>query len=217
MNRLLYAALAGLLVAIAPTEAAAQKKIEQIVARVNSEIVLKSDLDRELAMRASQIREEGLEGALLQQQLEKESKDVLRDLIDRTLLVQVAKEAGQTADREVLLAMEELRVREKFATMEELEREIAKQYGDVEEFKNDIRTKHLTQQVIEQMVYGRIVITNEEMRAYYEANKEKFDRPAGIRLSEIVVLYDQRLPDQVATQKKKIEEAYALLKKGDPF
>jgi parvulin-like peptidyl-prolyl isomerase len=217
MNRRLIAAFAGLLVALVPAESLPQRKIEQIVARVNNEVILKSDLDREMAVRASQMREEGLEGARLEQELELESKDVLRDLIDRSLLVQVAKEAGETADREVLLAMEELRVREKFKTMEELEREIAKQYGDVEEFKNDIRSKHLTQRVIEHEVYGRIVITNEEMRKYYEANKEKFDRPAGIRLSEIVVLYDQRLPDQAASQRKKIEEAYALLKKGDAF
>jgi peptidyl-prolyl cis-trans isomerase SurA len=30
-------------------------------------------------------------------------------------------------------------------------------------------------------------------------------------------LIDRRLPDQVATQRKKIEEAYAALKKGDEF
>ena len=113
--------------------------------------------------------------------------------------------------------MEELRVERKFATREELEKAIIKDYGDLEEFKNDIRTKFLTQQVIEHEVYGRMVVTNEEMRKYYEEHNKEFDRPAGVRISEITVLVDRRLPDQVAVQRKKIEEALAAVKKGDNF
>lgn len=194
-----------------------QKKIEQVVARVNADIILKSDVDRELDMRRAEMRDRGLEGARLDQEVANQTKDVLRDLIDRALLLQVAKEAGLNADLEVLKNMEELRVSKGFATMEDLEREIVKQYGDVDEFKNEIRTKFLTQQVIDHEVYGRVVITNEEMRKYYEGHKQDFDRPAGVRVSEIVVLVDKRVPDQAAAQKKKIEEAEAALKRGDEF
>jgi peptidyl-prolyl cis-trans isomerase SurA len=195
----------------------AQKKIEQVVARVNSDIILKSDVDHELEMRRVKMTEQGADAAQITQAMNEASRLVVRDLIDKQLLLQVAKEAGLNADLDVLKTMEQLKTERGFATMEELEKAIIKDYGDLDEFRNDIKTEYLTRQVIEHEVYGRIIITNEEMRKYYEEHQKEFDRPAGVRLSEITVLVDRRLPDQVATQRKKIEEALAAVKKGDDF
>ena len=197
----------------------AQVKIDQIVARVNGDIILKSEIDRERELRRVEMLQEGLDATLVDERLaDAETTGViLRDLIDKTLLVQIAKEAGLSAETDVLKAMDELRQRQKFETMEELERAIIHDYGDLEEFKNDIRTKFLTQQVIDHEVYSRIVITNEEMRQYYDEHMNEFDKPAGIRLSEIVIIIDRRLPDQVATQRKKAEEALAAVKGGESF
>jgi len=207
----------GMAIAIAlPT--AAQQKIEQIVARVNGDIILKSEMDHELDVRRFEMmKQPGMDPTKLEQEMADESKVILRDLIDRALLLQIAKEAGLNADTDVEKTMEDLRVQQKFETREELEKAIIKDYGDLDEFKNDIRTKFLTQQVIEHEVYGRMIVTNEEMRKYYEEHKSDFDRPAGIRIAEITVLVDRRLPDQVAVQRKKIEDALAAVKKGDDF
>jgi peptidyl-prolyl cis-trans isomerase SurA len=195
----------------------AQVKIDQIAARVNGDIILKSEIDREIGLRRGEMLKEGADPARVEQMLAEQADFVLGDLIDRLLLVQVAKEAGLTAELDVLKTMEQLREENKFTTMEDLEKAIIKDYGDLEEFKNDIRTKFLTQQVVQHEVYSRIVITNEEMRKYYDEHTSEFDKPAGVRLSEIVILVDRRLPDQVATQRKKAEEALAALKKGDDF
>jgi len=207
----------GMTIAIAlPT--AAQQKIEQIVARVNGDIILKSEMDHELDVRRFEMmKQPGMDPTKLEQEMADESKVILRDLIDRALLLQIAKVAGLNADTDVEKTMEDLRVQQKFETREELEKAIIKDYGDLDEFKNDIRTKFLTQQVIEHEVYGRMIVTNEEMRKYYEEHKSDFDRPAGIRIAEITVLVDRRLPDQVAVQRKKIEDALAAVKKGDDF
>ena len=45
----------------------------------------------------------------------------------------------------------------------------------------------LTQQVIEHEVYGRIVVTQEEMRKYYDEHTSEFDKPAGVRIAEVTV------------------------------
>jgi len=195
----------------------AQKKIDQIAARVNSDIILKSEIDRELEVRRAELQQQGATPAQINEAIAEQSKTVLRDLIDRALLLQIAKEAGLNADLDVQKTMEQLRTERKYATMEELEKAIIKDYGDLDEFKNDIKTKFLTQQVIDHEVIGRIIVTSEEMRKYYDENKQEFDKPAGVRISEITVLVDRRLPDQVATQRKKIEEALAAVKKGDDF
>ena len=195
----------------------AQQKIDQIVARVNGDIILKSEVDRELDLRRIEMAQQGMDAARINQELAEQSKVVLRDLIDRALLLQIAKEAGLSADLDVQKTLEELRVERKFATLDDLEKAIKKDYGDFEEFKNDIRVKYLTQQVIEHEVYGRIVVTQEEMRKYYDEHTSEFDKPAGVRIAEVTVLVDRRLPAQVATQRKKIEEALAAVKKGDNF
>lgn len=196
---------------------AAQQRIEQIVARVNGDVILKSDVDREIEMRRAEMQQSGLDAARMEKEMAEQSKMVVRDLIDRALLLQIAKEAGLNADQDVEKTLEDLRVERKFATREDLEKAIIKDYGDLEEFKNDIRTKFLTQEVIEHEVYGRMAVTSEEMRKYYDEHNKEFDRPAGVRISEITVLVDRRLPDQVATQRKKIDDAFAAVKKGDEF
>jgi peptidyl-prolyl cis-trans isomerase SurA len=207
----------GMTIAVA-IPAMAQQKIEQIAARVNGDIILKSEIDREVEVRRFEMmKKPGIDPATLDKEMAEESKVILRDLIDRALLLQIAKEAGLNADTDVEKTMEDLRVQQKFETREELEKAIIKDYGDLDEFKNDIRTKFLTQQVIEHEVYGRMIVTNEEMRRYYDEHTKDFDRPAGIRISEITVLVDRRLPDQVAVQRKKIEDALAAVKKGDNF
>jgi len=203
---------------IAALPVAAQQKIEQIVARVNGDIILKSDIDRELEVRRAELMQQpGMDQAKLDREMAQQSKVIVRDLIDKALLMQIAKEANLNADTDVEKTLEDLRVERKFATREELEKAIIKDYGDLDEFKNDIRTKFLTQQVIEHEVYGRMIVTSEEMRKYYDEHQKDFDRPAGIRISEITVLVDRRLPDQVAVQRKKIEDALEAVKKGDNF
>lgn len=214
MKKLVFA-MVILLAALSP--AWAQRKVEQIVARVNADIILKSDIDRELATRRDELVRQQVDPARIEREMEEYSKTVLRDLIDRALLLQVAKEAGLNADLDVLKTMEQLRTENKFATMEDLEQAIIKDYGDLDEFKNGIRTKYLTDQVVRHEVTGRIVLTNEEMRKFYEEHKQQFDKPAGVRLSEITVLVDRRIPEQAAAQKKKIEEALAEIKKGEDF
>ena len=219
MKRLLIAVL--LTMAVGAPLWAQGIKIEQIAARVNAEIVLKSDIDRELELRrqdlAEQVDQKKIDQPTAQKMMDDYKETVLRDLIDRRLLMQLAKEAGLSAELDVYKTMEQLREERKFATMDELERAIIKDYGDLDEFKEDILARVLTQKVIDHEVYGHIVVTQEEERKFYEAHKTDFDKPAGVRLSEIVVFVDRRLPDQVATQRKKAEDALAALKKGDDF
>src|ERR1043165_6940720 len=110
MKRLLSAVL---ITVITAAPGWSQKKIEQIVARVNSEIILKSDVDRHLenlrAEMADAVAQKKLSPEDAQKVLEEDKQNALRDLIDRSLLVQVAKEAGLNADLDVFKSMEQLR------------------------------------------------------------------------------------------------------------
>jgi len=99
----------------------AQTTVEEIVAWVNNDIILKSEYDRALKeLRDGLAQEGGLTGARLEQEYEARAKDVLRDLIDQNLLMQVARDQGLSADIEIIKTMERLRQENKFESLDAL-------------------------------------------------------------------------------------------------
>jgi parvulin-like peptidyl-prolyl isomerase len=218
-------ALLAAIICLVPFVVAASaqtKTLEEIVAWVNSDVILKSEYEG----RKAQLREElaeapprgrGLQGAQLEQAFNDQSKVILQQLIDETLLLQQAKDMGLTADIEIVKTMDRLRQERKLESIEALEKEIVAQGFTLDDFKQNIRVQYLTSQVMQREVYPRVIITNDEVRKYYDAHVKDFDRPAGIRVREITVITENRGPEETANQRKKAEEALAAAKKGDDF
>ena len=177
--------LIAILIFVLPSSA--QRIVDEIIAVINSDVILKSELEREITIMETTLSE-NLQGADLLEAIENGRKHVLRDLIDRDLLRQKAEEYGVDPGLEVVRTMDQLRQDYDFETLEELEAAIAGQGDSIEDYRAMIGTSYMTQTVISQEVYSRIIITNEEAREYYEANLDQFDRPAGVRLQEIVIL-----------------------------
>jgi peptidyl-prolyl cis-trans isomerase SurA len=214
--------LTAILLLIASNALAQSKTVDEIIAWVNSDIILKSEYElRKTAIRSDLAepapRGRGLQGAQLEQALNDAQKLLLRDLIDETLLLQQAKEMGLNADLEVVKTMEQLRQERKLASLDDLEKAIVAQGFSVDEFKQNIKTRYLTSQVLQREVYGRVIVTTDEMKKYYDANVKNYDRPAGVRVREISVYTENRGPAEIESQKKKIEEALAAVKKGENF
>lgn len=195
-----------------------QKTVEEIIARVNGDIILKSELENaQNALRAELSQQQKLQGAQLEKTYTEQSKYLLRELIDSALLMQQAKELGLNADLEVVKTMEQMRQQYKFESLEALEKAIVDQGYSVEEYKENIRTRYLTSQVLNREVYPKIIITVEEQRKYYNAHLKDFDRPEGVHLSEILISTENKTPDQIEEQRKKAEAAKAALENGDSF
>lgn len=216
------ALLAVIVLLAAGTALAQTKNVEEIVAWVNNDIILKSEYET----RRAQIREDlaqpaprgrGLQGAQLEQAFNDQAKRVLQSLIDEALLLQQAKDMGLTADIEITKTMDRLRQERKLASFEELEKEIVAQGFSLEEFKQNIRVQYLSSQVMQREVYPRVIVTNDEVRKYYDGHVKDFDRPAGIRVREITLITENRGPEEAASQRNKAEEALAAVKKGDDF
>ncbi len=197
---------------------AQQKVVDEIVARVNAEIILKSEYENaKKELRDLLQKRDNLQGAQLEKEYEDSQKNLLRDMVDQSLLLQKAKEMDMNADLEVIKSMERLRQENSIPTMEALEQAIIAQGTSLDDFKQSIRTQYLSSQVLGREVDSKIVITTEQLRSYYEAHKQEFDRPEGVRLSEITILTQEKVPAQAELQKKKAEDALAALKRGDDF
>ncbi len=202
----------------------AQKILDEIIARVGNDIILKSEYESaRKALRDDLSQQQGLQGAQLEQVFQQQSKDLLRNLIDDSLLVQQAKELGISGDLEVIKQEERMRQehnrtnpKEPINSIEELEKAISQQMS-LDDFKIRIKTQYLRNQVLSREVYGRVIVTNEEMRTYYDEHKKDFDRPQGVHIREISVSTQGMAPDEAAAQRKKLEDAVGSIKKGSDF
>src|SRR5262249_50799455 len=138
-------------------------------------------------------------------------------LIDETLLLQQARDMGLSADIEITKTMDRLRQEQKLASFEELEKAIVSQGVSIDDFKQNIRVRYLSEEVLRREVYPRVTLTTEGAQKYYKPNKKDFNRRAGIRVGKIVILKENRGPEKIDSQQKKAEEALAAVKKGDVF
>src|SRR5215472_7805920 len=94
--------------------AAAQTKgtvLEEIVARVNNEIITREDLERARNSLENEVRDACTNCAedKIREQVAAKDKDLLRDLIDQSLLAQRAKDAGINVDTEVIKRLDAIR------------------------------------------------------------------------------------------------------------
>ncbi len=118
------------------------------------------------------------------------TKNLLRDLIDQSLLVQRAKDDGINVDADVIKRLDAIRQQYKLPAMEALEAEVNKTGQDFEDFKGQIRDQLLTQELIRKEVGSRIIISHEEVVKYYDEHKSDFVRPETVVLREIFVSTD---------------------------
>ncbi len=192
--------------------------VEEIIAKINGEIVTRSEIERAMAEARAELTAQKVSGEQLKKALEEHQRDVLRDLIDQSLLVQRGKELGINVDTQLIKYMDDIRRQYNIASQEEFEKWVAEKTGTpYEDFKERIRNQILTQRVIGQEVGSRISIPKEEIQKYYEEHKSEFVRPEQVRLREILVSTEGKDPSELPALEKKANDILARLKKGERF
>ncbi len=193
--------------------------VEEIIAKVNGEVVTRSEYEQLISdIRAEAAREKDWSAEQKQEYLEKREQNVLRDLIDRHLLVQVADELGVSAEAQVLRQRDEIMRQYKLATVAEFEQWVADKTGmPVEDLMDQMRNNFLSQAVLGQEVTSRMVVPRVEIEKYFEEHKDEFVRSEGVRLSEILISTEGKTPEELPAVEKKAKEILARVQKGEPF
>jgi peptidyl-prolyl cis-trans isomerase SurA len=189
------------------------KIVERIIARVNNEIITQRAYEQEQEKLRQQLAQE-YSGAELQAQFKEQSKNLLRDLIDQSLMVQKAKDLDINVETDVVKQLDDIRKKNNLGTLEDLETEIGKQGLNYEDFKDQIRRNLLMREVIGREVGSRIQLSRDDARKYYEAHKKEFQSPGLVRLGQILVSTEKRKPEEA---EKRANDAFAELKAGQRF
>jgi len=159
--------------------------VEEIIARVNNEIVTRTEYIRSRDQLKQEIQQQ--DAANADRTFAERQRDVLRDLIDQQLLLQKAKDLGITGDTELIKKLDEMRKEMKLESMEELEKAAEAQGASYEDFKQNLRNQIVTQRVIGQEVGSKLAMNKEEEKKFYEEHKAEMEQPEQVRLSEILI------------------------------
>ena len=188
--------------------------VEDVVVHVNDLIISRSDVERAEQALAQENQQAGATPA----EAAERQKNLLRDMIDKQLLLSRGKELGINADAEVIRRLDEIRKQNKLDTMEDLEKAARQQGVSFEDFKAGIRDNVITQMVVRDEVGRRLQMSPSQEQAYYEAHKQEFTQPEQIKLSEILVPTAADANDAaVAQAQAKAEGIEAKLKAGENF
>jgi peptidyl-prolyl cis-trans isomerase SurA len=192
--------------------------VEEIIARVNDQIITRSDYDRALKDMDQEAHEHGAS----MQEISEGHKGLLRTLIDQQLWLSKGKELSITGDTELIKKLNEIRKQYNMESMEDLEKAAKDQGVSWEDFKANIRNGIITQLVMRQQVGEKVQITPGEVARYYEQHQQEYVRQESIHLSEILVSAsaangDQPDPAVLAAAKAKADDIEAKLHAGGDF
>jgi len=164
---------------------AAAQVVEEIIARVNSQIITRSEFQRSKQQLVEDVKQQ--DAANADKLYAEREKDVLRDLIDQQLLLEKGKDLGITGDTDLVKRLDQMRKDMKLDTMEELEKAATAQGISYEDFKQNMRNQIVTQKVIGEEVGSHLSINKEAEQKFYDEHKNEMEQPESIKLSEILV------------------------------
>jgi peptidyl-prolyl cis-trans isomerase SurA len=207
---------------LAPASARAQAKgtvVEEIVARVNNQIITLSDYQKA----AVGLRQEAAQDCQncspmqIQGEVEKRQRDLLRDMIDQQLLIERAKDMDVSVETDLVKRLDDVRKQNNLNTLEELEKAVESQGIVWEDYKTQLRNSLLTQEVIRREVGGRMNIGSDEVKKYYDAHKQDFNRPEQVSLAELFLSTDGKSPEEIAAVRTRADDLHNRLVKGEDF
>ena len=176
--------------AIVPPPAASGGKveiIEQILVKVNGEIITKTELeDRQVAalrQRAQQMSDEELKKAIAAI-----TPEILVDAVDELLLLQRGKELGyKVTDEQFKRVLDNIRKENKLESDEQFSAALKQEGITIEQLRKNLEKQMVINQVQQVEVAGKVGISDSEAQAYYAEHKDEFTTAASLTLRELLV------------------------------
>ncbi len=176
---------------------------DRIVAIVNSDLIMLSDVNREFQPERERLSREH-QGKDLTQRLKTAEYMALTKLIERRLQLQEAKaKKVEVSEQEVKLTFEQM-----------------KRQSNNPEIANtltlgNVRDQLTLMRVVDQHIRGNITVGDSELRRYYQEHRDRFAFPEEYQLSQILI--QPRGSDGTAEALAKAHRAMDELKKGEKF
>ncbi len=192
--------------------------VDRIVAVVNDDIITLFELNRVSDPYIQKIRETDYSHAKKEELIFKVRDDVLKQIIDQKLTDQEVKRANITvSEKEVDNAVE--RVKQAGSYSDERLRDILKQEGlTMEEYRSRIREQILRTKLVNLEVKSKIVLTDEDIKAYYDEHADEYRGNRKYQLRNILLMISPFAGESDKEEiRQRMEAILQEFKNGIPF
>src|SRR5262245_53340671 len=191
MKHLRTIALALGVVVLVGSSGRAADIIEQILVKVNGEIITKTDLEQRQISAVRQRPElQGMRGneEALAKLLSEVTPSVIVDAVDELLLLQRGKELGYAmGDEQFKSIIENIKKENKFETEEQFQEALKSENLSMADLRRNLERQVIISRVQQAEVFGRIAVSDDEARKYYDAHLSEFTAVPTVTLREILV------------------------------
>ncbi len=211
------AALAACLLALSATPALA-RVVERIVAVVNEDIILQSELNDRLRPLMAQLQQIQ-DPTARQQKLDELKRQMLGMMVDEELIRQEASKLKLTVgDKDLELAIADV-MRKNNLSREQLEEALRQEGKDIASYKETIlRPQLLRLRVLNVQVRSRVMVGDEEVRAFYQKNLRQLGVGTKVRARHIFIsLPPGATPLKVEERRRQALALLARVRKGESF
>lgn len=167
---------------------AAQGEIlEQILVKVNGEILTKTDLEER---QVAYLRQRGqpLTDEELRKVLAEVTPQLVADAIDELLLVQRGRELGyRLTDEQFTEILERIKKENDLESEEKFQAALKQEGLTLADLRRSLERQALISRVQQVEVMGGFSITDLEARQYYDQHLDEFRTPASVTLREVLV------------------------------
>ncbi|MEA2463256.1 MAG: peptidyl-prolyl cis-trans isomerase SurA [Acidobacteriota bacterium] len=167
--------------------------IEQILVKVNGEIFTKTDLEQR---QVAALRQRGqaidlksdLSNAQLRKALDEVTPQILVEAVDEMLIVQRGKELGYRLGEEQFKGvLDNIKKENKMESDEQFQAALKSENMTLADLRRNLERQMIQQRVQQNEVLGKIGVTDDEARKYYETHLNEFTTPPTVTLREILL------------------------------
>jgi peptidyl-prolyl cis-trans isomerase SurA len=223
LKRLTGSAL--VLLALAATAPLQAEILEQVLVKVNGDIITKTEFEaRQVAAlrdrpELANVTPASLE---LQKAIAEATPDLILDAVDELLLIQRGRELGfalgDAQFNQIVASIKESNNLEDDAKFEEALKQEGMTLADL---RRNLERQMLVTQVQRQDLMAKLSVSDEEARAYYEKHRQEFTTPSELTLREIFLEVPETDKGVNVAQdeeiKTKAEDVRQRLLAGEPF
>ena len=192
--------------------------VDRIVAVVNNDVITLYDVNRAFRPFEENIKALDYPPEKERQTLFQVRKDILDHLVNSKLADQEIKRYQITVSKDEIDNMIERFKESRSLTDEQFREGLGKQGITIEEYRKEVKEQILRAKLVNREVKAKIVITDEDIKAFYESNPEKYAGDKKYHLWNIFVRVSAggESSDQ-STAQSSMSAILAKLKEGYPF
>jgi parvulin-like peptidyl-prolyl isomerase len=210
--------------ALTPVQASQAEIIEQVIVKVNGDIITKTEFEqRQVSVLRARNREASrLSGEALRKAIADITPQLIVEAVDELLLLQRGRELGyKMNDQQYQQVVEQIRKENRLESDEAFQAALKQEGLTPAELRKSLERQMIVSYVQRNEVMQKIAPTEEEQRKYYEEHREQFTKPGTVTLREIFVPVPASeggvnvAADEEA--KRRIDEIRARVMKGEDF